>query len=74
MNPTDNMKIRDIMRLRTCTVCGHTDFDDLLTKYSIRTYRHSDKWKLRCDWMKAHPNASLSDAKETRKPGVAYAL
>src|SRR5216683_312727 len=61
------------VELRTCRDCGHMDFAHLLTKYGVRAYRHSVAWRTRCDWMKDHPQASLSDAKASGLPGVAFA-
>jgi len=62
------------LELRTCRDCGHMDFANLLVKYGVRTYRHSEKWRSRCDWMKANPGASLSDAKLSGLAGVAFPL
>ena len=57
---------------RTCTVCHHSDFQELLDKVSVRGYRHAARWEKRCAWFKEHPNATLGDAQNAKLPGVSF--
>ncbi len=55
---------------RTCVVCHRSDFADLLVKTSIRTYRHAPQWARRCEYLKAHPDATLGELILANIPGV----
>lgn len=57
---------------RTCAICHHSDFQDLMDKVSVRSYRHKTSWKRRCDLLKAHPSTTLERLIQIGLPGISY--
>ncbi len=51
--------MRKSVRIRTCTACHHSEFVNLMDKYSTRSYRHAPEWANRCEFFRQNPEATF---------------